>query len=188
MLRSAWLFNPSCAVQPPPPTTPARKQPFTEAEDDLIRDFVRANGAKNWHYIASRLENRTPKQCRERWHNHLDPSIHKGPWSADEDQILAEKQIILGNKWAEIARCLPGRTEGLVKNRWNASVKGRVAIDIAGHIVVLPIAHERLFTIECDQPAIEPGSVARWLGDFNEKSASFVHSLWRDWVPLILKP
>jgi hypothetical protein len=109
---------------------------------------VRANGPGNWHFVASSLENRTPKQCRERWHNHLDPSIAKGRWSAAEDQILAEKHAILGNKWADIARFLPGRTDTLVRNRWNTSVRCRAVIDVTGHVTVLPVAHEQIFGIQ----------------------------------------
>jgi hypothetical protein len=33
---------------------------------------------------------RTGKQCRERWHNHLDPSIKKSTWTREEDKILID--------------------------------------------------------------------------------------------------
>jgi hypothetical protein len=189
MLGSGWFFTASY------PTSfslkaPVHKQPFTEAEDQIILDFVRSNGAKNWNFVASELENRTPKQCRERWHNHLDPSIQKGPWSADEDQILAEKQAVLGNKWAEIARFLPGRTDTLVKNRWNTSVKARVAVEVGGRISVLPPHPSQgpMFDFEpVTAPPAEGESVVAWLDAFNKKGQSAVHAGWRDWIPPLLK-
>jgi hypothetical protein len=192
MLRSGWCFAPS---YPPQAAFAAKthvyKQPFTKEEDQVILDFVRANGAKNWNCVASELEGRTPKQCRERWHNHLDPSMHKGPWSAEEDQILAEKQAILGNKWAEIARFMPGRTDTLVKNRWNTSVRARVAMDVAGHITVLPAVAHGLFELDSppggEQPAEESGSVVAWLEDFKGKGGALVQSLWSEWMPPLLK-
>ncbi|ETW09789.1 hypothetical protein, variant [Aphanomyces invadans] len=58
------------------------------------------------------------KQCRERWKNHLDPSINKGPYSSDEDMLLAAAYAELGNRWTQIANRLPGRTEDSVKMRW----------------------------------------------------------------------
>lgn len=104
----------------------SHKCPFTIEEDRKLVQFVVANGPRNWGQIARELGNRTPKQCRERWNNQLDPMINKGPWTRQEDIIIAEQQRILGNKWAEISRLLPGRTDTLVKNRWNTSVKARV--------------------------------------------------------------
>jgi hypothetical protein len=65
------------------------------------------------------------KQCRERWHNHVNPSINRRSWSADDDRILTMKHKELGNRWAAITRFLPGQTDTLVKNRWNTSVKDR---------------------------------------------------------------
>ncbi|OHT03065.1 Myb-like DNA-binding domain containing protein [Tritrichomonas foetus] len=102
------------------------KRPFNIQEDRMLINFVRTHGPKNWNSIAAQLQCRTAKQCRERWHNHLDPTISKGPWTAIEDKILALKHRELGNRWADIAKFLPGRTDTLVKNRWNTSVKDRI--------------------------------------------------------------
>ena len=52
---------------------------------------------------------RTGKQCRERWFNHLDPQLKKEPWSEDEDRALLEAQSRLGNSWTKIATEMPGR-------------------------------------------------------------------------------
>lgn len=54
------------------------KRPWTEAEDELIRRLVDEFGPKNWTKIAKYVPDRQGKQCRERWFNHLDPTINKG--------------------------------------------------------------------------------------------------------------
>ncbi|GAB9468224.1 hypothetical protein Gpo141_00005544 [Globisporangium polare] len=93
-------------------------------EDELLKELV-AEGRKNWGQVATRIPGRTSKQCRERWYNHLDPSIVRGEYSAEEDRIILEAQARLGNRWSAIAAMLPGRTEDAVKIRWKSLCRVR---------------------------------------------------------------
>ena len=66
------------------------KGPWTPEEDAKVVQLVNEYGPKKWSLIAANLPGRIGKQCRERWHNHLNPHIRKDPWSEQEDRTILE--------------------------------------------------------------------------------------------------
>ncbi|KAL6762273.1 transcription factor Myb2 [Haematococcus lacustris] len=107
-----------------------QKTKWNAEEDSHLIRLVHELGEGNWSPIARALnvvlgtldggQARTGKQCRERWSHHLKPDLKKGDWNAQEEAWLVSLHQDLGNKWADIARNIEGRSENSVKNHWNA--------------------------------------------------------------------
>ncbi|VVB10635.1 unnamed protein product [Arabis nemorensis] len=102
------------------------KGPWSKEEDTTIISLVEKYGPNKWSTISQHLPGRIGKQCRERWHNHLNPGINKNAWTQEEELTLIRAHQIYGNKWAELKKFLPGRSDNSIKNHWNSSVKKKL--------------------------------------------------------------
>ena len=94
------------------------KSKFTREDDLKLIQLVMSRNDRDWVWISQQMPNRNPRQCRERWYNYLDPSLHKGGWTPEEDQLLLEKKKEMGPHWNAIARFFKGRSGNSVRNRW----------------------------------------------------------------------
>jgi hypothetical protein len=136
------------------------KGSFTEEEDQLIIDYVGKHGPQNWPALSEILVQRSPKQCRERWCNHLNPKVTSGAWTIEEDALIFDSYERTGPKWSLIAHSLPGRTDNAIKNRWNSSISKRVHVDAQGRRSLLPEGTRRTRRSGRERPQIVPERVA----------------------------
>ena len=60
---------------------------------------------------------KTPKQCKARWYEWLDPSIKKTEWSKEEDEKLLHLAKLMPTQWRTIAPIV-GRTANQCLERY----------------------------------------------------------------------
>lgn len=106
---------------------PKKRTSFTPEEDDRLRELVGKYGFSDWNRIAHKLPKRDTRQCRERWFNYLSPDVQNGPWTLDEEALLAEKVCQHGRTWKLMTAFFQGRTDINLKNHWNYMEKRRLS-------------------------------------------------------------
>ena len=99
---------------------------FEEQDTDLL-ELISEIGPYQWDMISSTMIGRTGKQCRERWHNQLNPLLKKVRWSVEEDWVLLILHQNKKNCWAQCTNFLLGRSDNSIKNYWNSTLVHRQA-------------------------------------------------------------
>ncbi|OHT01875.1 Myb-like DNA-binding domain containing protein [Tritrichomonas foetus] len=92
---------------------------FTKEEDRILTQMVNEYGEHDWNFIASFLDGRNKRQCRERWKKFVSPLVNVGPWSLEEDQLLLEKYEEIGPRWTLIAKSFNNRSDINIKSRFS---------------------------------------------------------------------
>lgn len=94
---------------------PANK--WSEHEYSTLINLVRQNG-EDWNRIASKLDNKTAKQCMQKFKN-SQRSAKKGNWTSQEDELLFSWVDIHGpTKWTECSKEIKGRCGKQCRERW----------------------------------------------------------------------
>ncbi|EMD34487.1 hypothetical protein CERSUDRAFT_117334 [Gelatoporia subvermispora B] len=82
---------------------------WKNTEDEVLKAAIAKYGKNQWARISSLLVRKTPKQCKARWYEWLDPSIKKTEWSKEEDEKLLHLAKLMPTQWRTIAPIV-GRT------------------------------------------------------------------------------
>ena len=82
---------------------------WTNIEDEILKASVSKYGLNQWARVSSLLARKTPKQCKARWSEWLDPGIRKIEWSREEDEKLLHLAKLMPTQWRTIAPIV-GRT------------------------------------------------------------------------------
>lgn len=148
------------------------KGSWTAEEDTILREKRQLYGRK-WAKIAAHLPGRQGKQCRERFVNHLDPELKKGEWTDDEEAILIAMHEHHGNRWANISKQLPGRSDNDVKNHWYSTIQRKFQQHGKDKLIQAALQQVQMMQSMGTLPSQQPPTQSHWpAGPYNQATAS----------------
>mmetsp|Transcript_25251 Transcript_25251/g.35398 ORF Transcript_25251/g.35398 Transcript_25251/m.35398 type:complete len:571 (+) Transcript_25251:3-1715(+) len=147
------------------------KGSWTAEEDNILKDKRQLYGRK-WAKIAAHLPGRQGKQCRERFVNHLDPELKKGEWTDDEEAVLIALHENHGNRWANISKQIPGRSDNDVKNHWYSTIQRKFQQHGKDKLVSAAVQQVQMMQNMGALPSSQPPPPGSWpQGPYNQVTA-----------------
>ncbi|KAK5998432.1 Pre-mRNA-splicing factor cef-1 [Cladobotryum mycophilum] len=131
---------------------------WTNIEDEILKASVSKYGLNQWARVSSLLARKTPKQCKARWNEWLDPSIKKIEWSKEEDEKLLHLAKIMPTQWRTIAPIV-GRTANQCLERYQKLLDEAEARESSGLGLTGPEGGETQAPSADDVRRLRPGEL-----------------------------
>jgi hypothetical protein len=92
---------------------------WTIEEDNQLLTLMQARPESTWSDCVPIFPGKTSQQVAERWEKVINPSLVKGSWTQEEDDVITSFVRDEGTKqWTKLASLLPGRIGKQCRERW----------------------------------------------------------------------